>query len=479
MKKVIQLTLLILAIASISLSCRKDLVTTDPSDKLSFSADTVFFDTLFASVGSSTHKFKVYNNSDKKIIISSISLKNGSSSFFKLNVDGVPGGNHKNVEIGAKDSIFIFAEVTIDPQNTNTPYVVEEQILFNTNGNMQDVDLVAWGQRAIFHKAPAGFSAFAIGTEFWNSDTPHVVYGIGVVDSGKILTINQGAKVHFHNGAALYVNKAASLRILGSKAEPVIVQGDRLEPDYEEIPGQWQGIYLSPLSKDNRINYAIIKNGTIGIQVDTVNGSNPTLLLRNTWIRNMSQIGLFARGATIEAYNSLITNCGTYCAALTIGGNYEFYHCTIGNYWEGYTQRKTPALIINNWFQAASLQVIPRDLTKAEFHNCIIYGNLTGEVALSKVDNAQFNFKFNHTLIKVDPEKLVASGPEYTNCIINQDPKFKNTASLNYNLDDASPALKAGDLNLVTNNFANLSTDMEGTTRTDGPNPDMGALEKP
>ncbi|MCX6182125.1 MAG: hypothetical protein NT150_09380 [Bacteroidetes bacterium] len=477
MKKVIQFIVLIFAAGLLTFSCKKDLVSTDSKDKLTFSNDSIFFDTIFSTVGSSTHKFKVYNKNDKKIIISSISLKNAGSSFFILNIDGVSGSSHKNVEIGANDSIFIFAAVTIDPQNTNTPYVVEDQILFETNGNAQDIDLVAWGQRAIFHKAPTGFSAFAIGNEFWNSDTPHVVYGIGVVDEGKLLTITQGAKIHFHNGAALYVNKNASLKILGSKAEPVIIQGDRLDPDYEEVPGQWQGIYLSPLSKDNRINYAIIKNGTIGVQADTVNGSSPTLLLRNSWIRNMSQIGLFGRGATIEAYNSLITNCGTYCAALTLGGNYQFFHCTIGNYWEGFTARKTPALVVNNWFQAASLQVIPRDLAKADFHNCIIYGNLAGEVTLSKADGAQFNFLFNHCLLKTDPEKTITTGVEYVGCIINKDPKFINSKT-DYNLDAGSPALQKGDLSVVTNNFANLSNDREGTSRTDGPNPDMGALEK-
>ncbi len=477
MKKVIQFIVLIFAVIIVIHACKKDLITTDANAKLSFSADTVFFDTVFATIGSCTHKFKVYNNNDKKVSISSISLKNGASSFFILNVDGVAGASHKNVEIGAKDSIFIFAEVTIDPQNTNTPYVVEEKILFETNGNSQDVDLVAWGQRAIFHKAPTGFSAFAIGNEFWNSDTPHVVYGIGVVDSGKLLTITQGAQIHFHGGAALYVNKDATLKVLGSKDQRVVFQGDRLDPEYEEIPGQWQGIYLSPLSKDNKINYAIIKNGTIGIQADTVNGSNPTLILRNSWIRNMSQIGLFGRGATIEAYNSLITNCGTYCAAFTMGGSYQMFQCTIGNYWEGSASRKTPALIVNNWFQAASLQVIPRNLVKADFHNCIVYGNITGEVTLSKDDGAAFNFLFDHCLLKVDPDKTTTTGAEYVSCIINKDPNFNSTTN-DYNLDNGSPALQAGDLTTVTANFANLSSDMEGTTRTDGPNPDIGALEK-
>ena len=478
MKKVIQLSLFIFALIGIAFSCRKDPVNTDSSAKLSFSSDTIFFDTVFARIGSSTHRFSIHNKSDKKIIVTSIALKNGASSSFKLNVDGSPGYSHNNLEIAANDSILVFAEVTVDPQNSNTPYVIEEDIVCQTNGNNQSITLVAWGQRAIFHRAPKGFSAFAIGNAFWNSDTPHVVYGIGVVDSGKILTITAGAKIHFHTGASLYVAQNATLKALGSKDQPIIFQGDRLDPSYEEIPGQWNGIYLSPLSKDNKINFAVIKNGSIGIQADTVNGINPTLILKNTWIRNMSQMGLFGRGASIEAYNCIISNCGTYCAALTMGGSYQFFHCTIGNFWmSGSNNRKTPALLVNNWFQAASLAVIPRDLVMANFYNCIVYGNAVNEVVMSKNDQGQFNFKFDHCLLKADAEKTSTTGPEFISCIANSDPIFKNS-SYDYNLEKDSPALQKGDMTVVTNHFSDLSTDLVAFDRSTGPAPDMGALEK-
>ena len=480
MKKVFQLLIFIFFGVILIFSCRKESFTTSNDDKLTFSTDSLFFDTVFATIGSSTHSFKVYNKHSKSIKISSISVKNGSSSYFKLNVDGVSGNNHKDVEIGANDSIFIFAEVTIDPQNTNTPYVVEDQIVFETNSNIQQVNLIAWGQRAIFHKPGTGFGAFGIGNETWNSDTPHVVYGIAVVDSGYKLTISKGAKIFFHGGSTLYVNKHATLDISGTATEPVIMQGDRLDPSYEEIPGQWNGIYLSPLSTNNKIRNAIIKNASIGIQVDTVNGVSPTLEMRNTWIRNMSKIGLFARGATIKAYNCIISNCGNYCVAFTIGGNYEMNHCTIGNYWSSsYGERKTPALLINNWFQAASLQYIPRDLTDATFNNCIVYGGMIGELALSSIQGALFNYQFNHCILKVDGDKIATNGPEYINCLINKDPLFVNSES-NYRLKENSPAIKAGDANIITagSNLVKLRFDYDGIDRLDGNNPEIGAWEK-
>ncbi len=477
MRKVIQYSIFIFSISLAILGCRRDIITTDSNDKLTFSTDTVHFDTVFATVGSSTKSFIVSNPHNKAIKISSIKMKNGSTSFFRLNVDGLSGLSHSDVVIPANDYIYVFVEVTIDPQNTNTPYVVEEQIEFETNGNLQAVNLLAWGQKAIFHRPPAGYSAFAIGNEIWKSDTPHVVYGVAVVDSGYKLTISAGAKVFFHGGSTLYVNKHATLEIQGNQSQIVELQGDRLDPEYEEIPGQWNGIYLSPLSKDNKIIYALIKNATTGIQADTVNGSNPTLELRNSNIRNMSKIGLFARGAKIKVYNSTISNCGTHCVALTIGGDYLFQHCDIIDNWQsGYGQRKTSALIINNWFQATSLAYIPRDLVQAQFDNCIIYGNLEGELTLSKNDGALFNYEFNHCIIKNDESKTPTTGIEFISCKINQDPKFVNDAG-DYHLNDNSPAIDAGDGAVVSANLLRLAFDQEGKSRSTS-TPEIGALEK-
>jgi hypothetical protein len=192
----------------------------------------------------------------------------------------------------------------------------------------------------------------------------------------------------------------------------------------------------------------------------------------------MSKIGLFGRGTSIKAYNTVISNCGSYCAAFTIGGNYQMDHCTLGNYWaSSYGERKTPALLINNWFQSASLQYIPRDLSAATFNNCIIYGNLIGELSLSKIEGAQFNYLFNHCILKTDPEKVTTSGAEFVNCKINQDPLFENTEN-NYHLKENSPALSAGEKTIVSNNLLYLRFDADNVDRFDGNNPDIGAWEK-
>ena len=135
------------------ISCKKDhLITNNQNATLHFSQDTVLFDTIFTSIGSITKELMVYNNNDFDII-TNVSLNGSSQAHFRMNVDGEPGSEINDVLIRANDSIFIFIEVTIDPTNTNTPYIVSDSLTFNTGNKKQTVDLVAYGQDAYFHTA--------------------------------------------------------------------------------------------------------------------------------------------------------------------------------------------------------------------------------------------------------------------------------------------------------------------------------------
>ena len=195
-------------------SCRKDELTENPSDKLSFSTDSVYFDTVFTTLSSVTKRFRVYNPNNKRIKISSIRLASGSSSLFRINVDGVPGTSITDVEIDAGDSIFVFAEVTIDPNNELNPFVVSDSILFETNGNEQKVLLVAYGRNADFYRPDQflgnGFPPFSIlpnANTVWTNERPKVIIGYLVVDSAQTLTIEAGTQVYLYNNSGLWVYK--------------------------------------------------------------------------------------------------------------------------------------------------------------------------------------------------------------------------------------------------------------------------------
>ncbi|MEZ4788129.1 MAG: hypothetical protein R2790_09720 [Flavobacterium haoranii] len=72
----------------ITTSCRNDFDFEPNVGNLRFSRDTVYLDTVFTDIGSSTYTLKVYNKSDKNISIPNLRLGKGESSKYRLMVDG-------------------------------------------------------------------------------------------------------------------------------------------------------------------------------------------------------------------------------------------------------------------------------------------------------------------------------------------------------------------------------------------------------
>lgn len=464
-------------------ACRKDPLTTDPSDKLKFSRDTVIFDTVFTTIGSTTKRLLIYNPSDKRVNISSISLAGGSASKFRINVDGIPGILHKDIEIQGKDSMYVFVEVTLDASGQNNPLIVTDSIIFVTNGNMQDVDLVAWGQDANFYypdhyNASIGSYSIVNCNDIWQNDKPYVIYGLAVVDSACSLDIMEGVNVYFHKNSGMLIYRDGTLRVNGKQGNPVTMQGDRLEAFYKDVPGQWDRLWFSPGCKDNVIDYAIIKNGNVGVHADTVANSNPTVTINNTRIYQMAGASILSQGAHIKAENSVFGNAGQFCAALVLGGDYEFRHCTFGNYYQ-YGNRQTPSILLNNYYEDVNGNTQLRDLTNAYFGNCIILGNLENEIGFDNVDGAAFNYLFESSLLRIDPAVNTSNGDHFYNIVkTTVDTSFVDQFNNDFHLDESSPAINAGSYSVITNapNPSSLYNDMDGNGRK--LTPDMGAYEK-
>jgi hypothetical protein len=469
------LFLLILFLVAGLSSCHKDdFISDDPSIKLSFSTDTVLFDTVFTTIGSSIRPLTVHNTDKNKIRISSIRLAGGASSPYSLNIDGVPATSLNDVEIPGEDSIYIFVRVTVNPNNADNPFIVTDSILFETNGNLQDVDLVSYGQNAYFYT-----NMIYQVNDVWDKDKPHVVYGFVIIDSSFSLTINPGTYVYFHKNAVLAVANEASLKVHGTFEDPVTFQCDRLEEYFDELPGQWGAIWLTAGSRDNEIDFAVIKNAQIGIRVDTLGNSvNPTLRLSNTMILNMTAYGLQALGSHVVAANCVFANCGESALFLAIGGTYDFRHCTIGNYWN-YSSRQSSSLVMTNYYlliddQGHITDTVPRDLYQAYFGNCIIYGYEDEEIALIRTQQAAFNYSFDHCLLK----STRTGDPLITASIFNEDPLFTDYTVNDYTLDTIlSPAVNAGLMDIVTTSIINLVKDLNNNDRTLDGMPDLGAYE--
>ena len=447
-------------------SCEEEQFYTKSDAILRFSNDTILFDTVFTSIGSSTRKLIVKNPYSQNLKISSINLAGGESSPYRINIDGYSGYQLKNIEIRPKDSLYIFIEVTIDPNNNSLPLVVKDSIQFHINENYQDVKLVAWGQDVHI------INSKIIQTETWINDKPYLIYNYLFVDTSSTLTVEPGVIMHFHNRSRMYV--AGTLIANGTFDNPIKFAGDRLENIYKDIPGQWDGIWLLPGSKDHVLMFTEIRNAIIGIQIDTLaNPDKPTLLLANSKIENMTSAGLFAQGSTVEAYNTLFANCGQFAAALTIGGSYEFNHCTFANFW-GYSTRKTPSILLNNYYIDIYGATQIRPLIKAYFGNCIIYGNKENEIILDRNPSGEFNFKFDHSLIKVSNDFNINDPNQFENILKNENPKFKDPYKYNYELDTLSVAKDWGKVEIGLQ----FPLDIKLDSRTNDMGPDLGAFER-
>ena len=474
--------LILLPLLLYMFSCQREGFITDPNAKLNFSLDTVYFDTVFTSIGTVTRRFTVKNPYKESIKISSAQLAGGDASVYRINFDGLSGTQFENIEIAPKDSLFIFVKATLDPNNSNGILLQKDSIVFTTNHNTQDIDLVAWGQDVHILRDTV------INSQTWTADKPYLIIGQAILDSAQILTIEAGSKIYFHRDSYLWI--AGTLLVNGEKENTVSFSGDRLEQMYYDIPGQWTGLVFHPWSHGNKINYAEIRGGLVGMVLQSTFDDvfKVDLEITNTKIQHVSSYGIRAAYSKIIASNNLITNCGISAVALEGGGNYEFYHTTIAN-WFGFNSRKTPSVIMTNYailsYEDGSKSEEIRDLEKAKFGNCIIYGDYSNEIVWSKSDteDKQLNYTFENCLIKVDTSETPLTGDShFTNCINYKDPMFLN---LNLEGDEVydfhfdtlenriSPARNLGNPSIG----GLFPLDLDENSRTADGQPDAGAYE--
>ena len=512
MKRSLYITFSLIALVFWS-SCRQDFIFAPSSGNLSFSKDTVYLDTIFSNIGSSTYTLKVYNTSDEDILIPSIKLSKGQESNYRMNVDGLIGNGaligkeFENIELLARDSMYVFIETTIDifPLVENeTQFLYTDVIVFENTSGVQKVELVTLVRDAVFifpnRDSEGVVETLAFDTDgdgvddetsvrgrflqdselTFTNEKPYVVYGYAAVGDGKTLNINPGARIHFHEDSGLLITNNASLHVNGLPSldlelleNEVVFEGDRLEPLYENVPGQWQTIWLFSGSTENVINYATIKNGTIGVLSDG-NQQDPTKLeINNSQVYNQSNFGILGRATSIIAENIVINNSGLSSFAGTVGGNYNVTHSTIANYWTS-SFRQYPALLLNNFIVDSENTVTTNPLVAANFTNCIIYGNDSPELFLENKNSDDFNFKFTNSLIYFDDPNGNFSSPEYDfsdttlyeNVIFNNNPQFLDPFNNKLNIPFGSPAEGAGIFS------GNSTKDITNTTRNSPP--DLG-----
>lgn len=445
-------------------SCKKESLNTDPAARISFSADTLFFDTVFTSTGSITQQVKIFNRNDGRLHLDEIRIGGGNTSSFMMNADGTEGARVTNLDIASGDSLYVFVTVTIDPNSEQLPFVVTDSLVISFNGSEEKIQLQAFGQNANFMR-----SNLLRGSHVWNNELPYVIIGGIQIDTGAILTIEKGTRVYLHADAPFIVD--GTLKINGTKTDSVVFAGDRLDKEYRDLPAAWPGIYFRGTSKDNQITYAILKNGYQGVVTDQpASNAAPKLKIHETVIDNMYEAALTGLNSSFEAINCRITNSGINILILK-GGDYDIKHCTAASYSNLLITHKNPVLYVNNWDSVGGI-VYSFNL-QAKLTNNIFWsddGAVENEVVVSKRGNNTFDVSFENNLYKasIDPENSFL-----INNLKNQDPMFDsiNASAGFYDFHIGkypSPAINYG----VP---AGVLTDLDGKTR--GVRPSTGCYE--
>jgi hypothetical protein len=450
---------LITAIGSFFIACKKTTFTDSPNALLFTSVDILHFDTVFTSVGSITQSFKIFNANDQKLRISNIELAGGGTSVFKINVDGATGTSFSNIEIAPNDSIYVFVAATIDPNNNTNPFLIQDSIKIEYNTNETFIQLDAYGQNANFLN-----NAIVTKDTVWSNELPFVIIGGLTVQEGNTLTINKGTKVYCHAGSTITVN--GTLKAVGEKYDStkIIFRNDRLDDYYKDLPASWQGLLFTENSINNELAFASILNATNAVVVRNPSlNSNPKLKIEQSIIDNASGVGLYGIYSSIDAVNCLISNC-TENIKIVAGGDYDFNHCTVASYSNNFLTHNSPVLSITDVDD--NNQSFP--LTAA-FTNSIFFGDdgiVTDEISVQQTGDI-FNVKFEYVLYKGN-----ASNADFSNSIQDQDPLFVNIDAFNnvfdFHLQNVSPCVNTGKHTPVT-------IDLEGNERDE--TPDMGCYE--
>ena len=425
-------------------NCRKEQF---GNGNISFSNDTLTFDTVFTSLGSTTKYFKVFNTDKKAVKITDLRLMHLVGTQFRINVDGVNGDHFTNVEIPAKGSIYVFVEVTVNPNSATTPFVIIDDVQFLLNGNSKTVHLQAFGQNAHFHY---GEEIASGQTKTWSNDLPHVIITHGTVPGvyvrcGATLNIQPGCKIFFTGGSAIFVEGTLNA-VANSWSDSIVFEGVRLESYYRDKPGQWFGLVFlrnNDCIPQGNFNHCVVNESSYGIYAGAGLSTNfndytnvtqrPEVVISNSIIKNSSSNAVYGFNAKITAENSLFYTCGENVVKFGLGGEYSFNQCTMYNTGSRYVEHKNETLLLSNLLTVNN--TLYQAPLKTTFTNCVVYGSLQNEISFNNVTDfnlTDFINDFNYCDVKTKQDTFELFTTAHNNMLFNQEPLLKNTEEGNF-----------------------------------------------
>lgn len=441
---------------------------------LSFSADTVLFDSIFTTLLTPSERLIVSNFTGKAVQVSRIWLEKGTDSEFNMIVDGIQKNDVEDVVIANKDSIHMFINLKSQLKDN----FAEEYINFQVGDEIQQVLIRAFVIDAYFLRARIRQEQNFLNIDgfFFSKDTtltpdkPIIMDGPIYIPEGVTVTVLPGTEIFFTPYqfgitdsfgsptfglySMLFVD--GTLKAEGEPGMPIEFKGSRLDSLYQENPAQWRGIRFFKNSKDNILRHCQIKNALIGVEVDSISvNQNPKVTIQYTEIKNMGAHGLVGVGVdpsgsiagsapAIFMENSIINTCKLRTLALIGGGKYSFYNCTFANYSIIRFSRRTPQMLLTNWFtfDGVTANIYP---AYYQFTNCVIWGSEEDEIVLDTLQGNPFNsLRFDYSLVRVSEDYEVAIVPHLFNSTKNLDPQFNDFLYRDYRPKAGSPLINTG-----------------------------------
>lgn len=459
-------------------ACQDEMFTTDAAKKLSFSTDTLSFDTVFTSIGSTTERFLIYNKNNRALRISQIRLAKGLTSKFRLNVDGEMNFENKfsDIEIGAHDSLYVFVETTIDPTLDSNPVLIQDSVLFEFNGNKQQVMLEAFGQN-VYKLNDYKISEHTT----FKTDKPYLIVGDLTVELATTLTLPAGCKLYFHNNANLIVY--GNLRSNGTFEQPVELRGDRLDEvkfldpvPYHYVAGQWGGVYFMWSYGRHILKNTNITSAYVGLNSPNEDIQHlPQIELENCKLHNFVYYGIVAKNTNLTVKNTEISNTGSYTVYLS-GGTHVFHQSTIANHYANNSfapssRDKSPAMMIMALERTAPM--------KTEMINCVVSGTVENELSIASRYLNKYNGVFLNSYIKRKDSYDLAQF-ENIRWFDSKDKVFKQSrfdseskSYFDFSLDSISPARNIAEVSTASR----YTLDLNGKSRFVDGQPDAGCYE--
>lgn len=440
------------------IACQQGIISDDPTLRLAFSHDTVLFDTVFTTMGSSTKQVMVYNPNKNAVHIDRVSMREGKH--FRINLDGENNLDQlRDITLRGGDSLFLFIRTYIDPLNENSPVFIEDDIAFGMNGNTQKINLQAYGQDIVKIQGKDGLKVYPQDL-ILTSRKPYLMYDTVAV--GGNLIIEAGATIYMHTGAMIYAY--GNVTAQGEKDAPITIRSDRTDRLFDSVPyrmasGQWDGIYLVHAKETPtttyQLDYVNILSGSIGLYVysEATGAPLPKINLTNSRIHNHSIYGLVLQNVDATVVNCEISNCASYCVYLA-GGKHDFVHNTIASYYGyPYTDMNLHQNIFADDVAAVYINNLSKNMAKtvSSFSNCIITGGREKSLMVATPLPDYYEGRFEGNYLRCDSlDEAFAKNNVYASdsdsCVFrNIYYLYKEYHYYDFRLDSLSPARGIGD----------------------------------